>query len=57
MRKINEFSQAKKQWLEASKSSVVENYDLNELKERVEVLKEKFLQQKRQWMMLNATIA
>jgi stearoyl-CoA desaturase (delta-9 desaturase) len=57
LRKINEFSLAKKQWLEASKNSVTGKVDLHELKERVEALKENFLQQKKQWLMLNATIA
>lgn len=57
MNRINDFSQAKKQWLEASKSSVMENYDLETLKEKVESLKESFLQQKKDWLLLNAKIA
>jgi len=57
MNKINDFALAKKQWMEASKTSVMESYDLEVLKEKVEVLKSKFLQQKNDWLMLNAIIA
>lgn len=57
MNKINEFSAAKKQWLQASKDSVRENYDLDALKEKAETLKMHFLQQKKDWLMLNARIA
>jgi stearoyl-CoA desaturase (delta-9 desaturase) len=53
LHKINEFSQAKKQWLEASKNSVLENYDLDELKGKVELLRTNFLQQRKNWLMLN----
>jgi len=53
LNRINEFSQAKKQWLEASKNTVLENYDLEELKGKVETLKMSFLQQKKNWLMLN----
>jgi stearoyl-CoA desaturase (delta-9 desaturase) len=57
LHKINEFALAKKQWMEASKASAMENYDLEALKERVETLKSNFLQQKRNWLMLNEKIA
>lgn len=56
LKRINEFSQAKKQWLEASKNSVMENYDLDELKEKVEILKMNFLQQRKNWLLLNQKI-
>lgn len=55
--RINEFSQAKKQWLEASKNSVLENYDLDELKGKVEMLRTNFLQQRKNWLMLNESIS
>lgn len=57
LRKIHEFSLAKKQWLEASKNSVLENYDLEELKGKVETLRMNFLEQRKNWLMLNAKIA
>lgn len=53
--KINEFSQAQKQWMDARKTAVI-NYDMDVLNERVETLKENFLQQKKDWLMLNARI-
>lgn len=56
LHRINEFSQAKKQWLEASKNSVLKNYDLDELKGRVEKLRTNFLQQRKNWLMLNERI-
>ena len=55
--KVNEFSAAKLQWIEAKKSSVLESYDLDNLKNKVELLKENFLQQKKNWQMLNAQFA
>ncbi|MCW9014805.1 MAG: fatty acid desaturase [Gammaproteobacteria bacterium] len=57
MNRINEFAQAKKQWMQARKASAMENYDLDALKEKAEQLKENFLQQKKQWLMLNAKLA
>jgi stearoyl-CoA desaturase (delta-9 desaturase) len=57
LHKINEFALAKKQWMEASKASAMENYDLEALKEKVKTLKKNFLQQKRNWLMLNEKIA
>ncbi len=55
--KINAFARAKKLWMEASKASVIEAYDLDDLKERVEQLKANFLNQKKDWLMLNAKLA
>ena len=55
--KINEFSKAKLLWIEAKKASVRESYDLEALKEKVEMLKVNFLQQKRHWLMLNASFS
>jgi stearoyl-CoA desaturase (Delta-9 desaturase) len=56
LNRINEFSQAKRQWLEASKNSVLENCDLEELRGKVETLKMNFLQQRKNWLMLNQRI-
>jgi len=58
--KINQFSLANKQWMEVKKKSVMqemEGYDLDALKEKVEMLKRTFLEQKKNWLMLNAQIA
>ncbi len=57
--KINAFAQAKREWIEAnrSKGSIMEGYDYEALKKRVEQLKQNFLEQKKNWMMLNARIA
>ncbi len=55
--RINEFSRAKRQWLEARKACVRENYDLDALREKVDELKHSFLEQKRNWQMLNARLA
>lgn len=58
--RINEFSRAKKQWIDASRASVMEElegYDLENLKKRVEILKANFLHQKKHWQVLNASIA
>lgn len=57
LKKINEFSLAKKQWIKASKASVMEGYDLEDLKQKVEKLKANFLCQKKSWLMLNEKIA
>lgn len=57
LNKINEFALAKRQWMEASKASAMENYDLEALKQKVETLKRNFLQQKQDWLMLNEKIA
>ncbi len=57
IKKIEEFAQAKKQWIEANAASVMKGYDLDALKEKVETLKANFKQQKKQWLMLNARIA
>ena len=57
LKKINDFSLAKKQWIKASKTSVMESYDLEDLKEKAEKLKASFLRQKKYWLVLNAQIA
>lgn len=57
LKKINEFSLAKRQWMEANKASVMEACDLDDLKERVDKLKTSFLNQRKNWLMLNAEIA
>ncbi|RDH84966.1 MAG: acyl-CoA desaturase [endosymbiont of Galathealinum brachiosum] len=56
IKNINAFTQAKRQWMEARKNSMVESYDIDILKERVEVLKENLLQQKKNWLNFNARI-
>jgi len=56
MKKINDFSQARRQWLEARKTAVSENYDLVALKEKVETLKLNLLQQKKAWQVFNQNI-
>jgi stearoyl-CoA desaturase (delta-9 desaturase) len=53
MIKLNEFSLARKQWIEASKTSVIEAYDLVALKGKVKMLKANLLQQKKDWLLLN----
>ena len=55
--KINELSQAQKQWVEAHKKSVIEAYDLKLLKKKVELMKANFLQQKKSWLALHAELA
>jgi len=55
--KINEFSLAKRQWMEAHKNSMKEHCDLDALKKQVETLKQSFLQQKKDWLLLNASFA
>jgi len=57
MKKITEFSQAKKQWMKASKTSMKENCDLERLKSKVELLKQSFIQQKKSWLILNSKLA
>lgn len=57
MKRINEFSKANKQWMDAHRASVKEGCDLEALKAKVEKLKENLLQQKRDWLMLNAKLA
>jgi len=55
--KINELSQAQKQWLEARKASVQGAYDLKLLKQKVEMMTASFQQQKKDWLSLNAQFA
>lgn len=60
LNRINEFSRAKKQWMEAKKVSVMQGmdaYDVENLKKRVEILKANFQNQKRSWLVLNEKIA
>ncbi len=54
---INEFSRARRQWLEARKDCVKQSCDLDALKQKVEALKQSLLEQKRDWVMLNARLA
>ena len=56
IKNINAFTQAKRQWMEARKNSVMDKYDIEILKQRAETLKEHFLQQKKNWLSLNARI-
>jgi stearoyl-CoA desaturase (Delta-9 desaturase) len=51
--RIHEFSQARKQWVEAKKISVMAGCDLEVLKARVEKLKADFHHQKRYWLVVN----
>ena len=57
LKKINDFSLAKRQWMEARKTSVMESCDLETLRHQVNMLKENFIQPKKDWLMLNANIA
>lgn len=57
MDKINEFSKAKNQWIEAQKKMAAESCDLEALTKKVEILKKSFLQQKKNWLVLNASMA
>lgn len=57
--KINEFASARRQWLEAHKNSMKQSCDseVQKLKQKVEALKQGLLEQKREWLMLNARLA
>ena len=57
LHKINEFSAARVQWLEAKKSAVIEGYDRTALKQKVQMLRTSLLQQKKNWLILNAKLA
>ncbi len=57
LQKIDEFTQAKKAWLQARKNSAIEHVDFEQLKENFKTLKQSFLLQKKQWVLLNARIA
>ena len=59
MNKVNEFSKAKKQWMAVRKASMMEGYghDVQALKLKVELLKQSFQEQKKQWLLLNARLA
>jgi len=54
---INDFAQAKRQWMEAKKNTMIESVDIEALAEKVETLKANFLEQKKSWLNLNARIA
>jgi len=53
---INEFSKAKRQWMEARKNTVMANCDIEALKEKAEELKARLLEQKKNWLSLNASM-
>lgn len=53
MNKINEFSLARRQWIEASRTTVIGSYDIEILKDKVKTLKANLLQQKKDWLILN----
>ncbi len=55
--KVNEFSEAQKVWMDAKKKKALANYDLALLKKKVKALKVNFLQQKKEWLMLNNRLA
>jgi len=57
IKNINEFSRARKQWMEARKNAMIESCDLNILKLKVDSLKDSFMQQKKTWVDLNARLA
>lgn len=57
LQKIDEFTRARKAWLKASKLSAMERVDFDGLKDNLEILKQSFLLQKKQWLLLNARIA
>jgi stearoyl-CoA desaturase (delta-9 desaturase) len=56
MGKINEFSGARKRWLEARKASIRDNYDVKALKQKAESMRIAFLQQKKTWLSFNAQV-
>jgi stearoyl-CoA desaturase (delta-9 desaturase) len=56
LNKIKAFSDARKQWLEASKASLIDSYDVKALREKAESLRSAFLEQKKHWLTFNATI-
>ncbi len=59
--KINEFAQAKRLWLEAQKNSMQnsmkESCDIESMKRKVDQLKHSVIQQRKDWMLLNARLA
>lgn len=55
--KLNEFAQARRQWVEAKKTEVRENYDMEALKVKLKQLKASYEQQRRDWLLLNARLA
>lgn len=57
LQKIDAFTCARKAWLKASKLSAMERVDYEGLKDNLDLLKQNFLSQKKQWLLLNARIA
>lgn len=57
LNRANDFARAKKQWLEASKASVMQRYELVILKRRVKTLKVIFRHQKKNWLLINEKLA
>ena len=57
LKKINAFSNARKQWLEASKASIIDSYDIKALRDKAESLRSAFLKQKKDWLAFNAMIS
>ena len=57
LEKINAFSKARKQWLDANRAAIMGGYDVAALKKKTGMLRTVFLEQKKRWLMLNATIA
>ena len=55
--KINAFSKARKQWLDANRAAIMGGYDVAALKKKTKMLRTVFLEQKKHWLMLNARIA
>jgi len=54
MRNMNAFAKAKRQCIEARKNSMMQGCDIEALKAKAETLKANFLEQKKNWLSLNA---
>ena len=57
IQQINDFYQARKQWLESQKQVVKDNYDNSALAQSYHELKNALDQQKKNWQLLNARLA
>jgi len=57
IRQINDFYQARKQWLESRKQAVKDNYDNSALAQSYHDLKHALDEQKKNWQLLNARLA
>ncbi len=55
--KIDAFSKARNEWIEAQKKKALQGCDLDALREKVETLRSSFLEQKKEWLMLNSRLA